>query len=224
MPMLTYNWPHDVCTWAGAASDCANYWTAWSAVATALAVAVALLIPIGMTIAEGRRRKADRRAVIQEVCSAVDQIVAYHGILLALCRAKPVYHEGFAACDRIGSNAITLAQMLAVLQSRSELTDGAVYSAIGGQRIAEVVIPNGTGPYGQTTNDWTNRATRLADVQSLVDAVALRVGGVRRHAGLSSSSSAAAIRAKYDPIVAEIVAALAANRGPVIGPLDADHY
>jgi len=61
-------------------------------------------------------------------------------------------------------------------------------------------------------------------VQSLVDAVALRVGGVRRHAGLNSSSSAAAIRAKYDPIVAEIVAALAANRGPVIGPLDADHY
>jgi hypothetical protein len=38
--MLTYNWPHDVCPWAGAASDCANYWTAWSAIATALAVAV----------------------------------------------------------------------------------------------------------------------------------------------------------------------------------------
>lgn len=115
--------------------------------------------------------------------------------------------------------------MLTVLQSRSELTDGAVYSAIGGRRIADAVIPNGRGPYGQTTDDWNNRVARLESVQALVDAVAKRVSGVRRHAGLSSSSSAAGeIRAKYQPIVAEIVAALAENRGPVIAPLDADHY
>lgn len=245
--MLTYNWPKDICELAGASgADCGNYWTAISAIATGLAVAVALALPVLMARREWKRRdierreewtrqdrlraaelaerKAERTAVIREVCSAVDQILAFREAAISVASTKPPFHAPMQSLERIGANAKTLSAMLEVLKTRAELTDGATYSAVAAQRIAAVVIEQTKPPYGQTINDWIDRVTALELVSLEAGLVEKRVTGVRNYAGLAPSASAAKIRAKYEAMCAEIAAALAEQRAPIFGPLDTDHF
>lgn len=243
----TSDWPKDIRELTGASgADCGNFWTALSAVATVAAVGVALLLPGLMARREWKRRdqerreewtrqdqlraaelaerKAERTAVIHEVCSAVDQILAFREAAISLAKTKPPFLEPTQSLARISANTTTLSAMLDVLKKRPELTDGATYSAVAAQRIATIVIEQTKPPYGQTMNDWINRVAALELASLEAGLVEKRVTGVRTYAELEPSVSAAKIRAKYEAMRAEIVAALAEQRAPMFGPLDTDHF
>lgn len=200
-------------------------WDAWSAIGTVLAVVVALILPQYTAMKEWARQdrlreldlartKKATTSVIHEVCSTVDRIVAYRKSAMALFAADNVYHLGFQAMERIHENAKTLLEMLELLKGRSELTDGALYVAVSGRRLAEAVIAQTVPPDPTTGANWISRNHALALFDQLSEMVEARTIKVRRSANLKEESdSAALILAKYTNIADAITASRAADSG-----------
>ena len=223
----------DVCNFLGAGGIWGIAWDGWSALATAAATIVALAVPTSLARKEwGRQegireqervdREAARTSAIREVCSAVDQILAYHEISIALAKGAFPFWLAFHAFCRIKENTLTLVDVLSILVHRPELTDGAIFSATAIKRVAKVVLENAASP--QDEGNWPGRVARLESETPLANIVSRRVQGVRQQAGLTPSTAAQAIRNKYIPIVAEMARALAAQEAPNVPDIDTDHY
>lgn len=222
--MISKDFPGDVCKWAGAAK-CDLYWSAWSAIATGLAVIVALLA-IAITVWVGHRQQraeaVAKRDAIREVCSAADQIVAYHEVAIALAKGAFPFWPAKNSWTRIMENTATLRDVLSLLVQRPGLTDGAIYVAVAVQRIAAPLIEIATNPDAEA--NWPSRVAKLEALSPLAELVAIRAAGVRRNAELEPSTSAIAIRKKYEPIIAEMARALAAQEAPNLPNVFADRY
>jgi len=220
------NFPLEICTRSAILStDCGTYWSAWSAIATGVAALIAL-VAVVIALLEGwfRRRKEAkaRRDVIREVCSAVDQILAYHELAITLANGGFPFLESHQSFRQIHENAITLRDALAVLQVRSELTDGAIYSAIAVQRIAAPLIVQTLDP--EHVGNWPDRVARLEPLLPIAQVVRHRVDGVRKYAKLGPSSAAKKIRDKYQPFIAEMERAQSAKELPNIPSILRDQY
>jgi hypothetical protein len=202
-------------------------WSAWSAVGTIAATLVALFLPFRMAKREWARqdkiRQADaeinqqRRADLQhEVCSAVDRVLAYRDVAIALFKSKPVYWVGIQAIKRVNLNAAILVDVLGLFETRSDLSDGAVYSAVAAKKIAEATVTETTkvlNCFGISDPGWSERVASLANLDELSAMVKSRADGIRSHYGLGESTGAKLIRSKYIPLAEAITASMTADSG-----------
>jgi hypothetical protein len=222
--MIPKDFTGDVCKWAEAV-NCDTYWSAWSTIATGLAVVAAFLAILVTAVASQRQRRIEamaKREAIREVCSAADQILAYHEVAIALGKGAFPYSPAQNSWRRIMENTATLRDVLHLLEKRSELTDGAIYVAVAVQRIAAPLIEIATKPDAE--GDWARRVAVLEALNPLAELVATRAAAVRRHAGLEASTSALAIREKYGPMIAEMARCLATQEVPNLPNVFADRY
>lgn len=203
-------------------------WEAWSAIGTISATLVALFLPIRMAKREWARQDSIRQAEAhrtqqklsdtqQEVCSAVDRVLAYREAAIAIFDSKPIYFVGVQAVRRINLNTDILLEMLFILQERPDLSDGALYSAVSARRLATALVEE-TGQvmssWGTLDPQWEMRKAALVDWDELASMVKARSDGVRRHWKLNAESSAAQkIRDKYLPLAEAIRTAIAADSG-----------
>lgn len=224
--MFTSNFPSDICKSSGVSmNDCGTYWSAWSAVATGFAGFIAL-VAIFYTIYDNWRRRCDENrdkiAVIREVCSAVDQILAYYEISVSLATGNFAFLPAVVAIDRIKYNVTTLNQLINLLRNRVELTDGAVFIAVAIQPISEGLCRDFRKPDGDMR--WPLFLSNLHTLNSAATLVAMRSALVRKHAGLKPSTTAKAIRDKYNPLIAAMGVAMQTQQAPIVPDIMADHY
>ena len=218
------HWPVAVVNWLGHISI---NWDAASAIGTFLATAVALFLPLWITRREWERQdrlrqeditnERQKRVDVQhEVCSAVDRVLAYRDAAIALFGSAPVYTVGIEAIAKVQLNTQFLAEVLDLFKCRTELSDGAVYSAVAARKIADAVIRETSYVvYNWGVNDpgWAAREDALRKLDQLAAIAQARSDGVRNHYGLPSSGSAMHIRQKYLPLAAAIKEAIAADSG-----------
>lgn len=213
-------------------------WDAVSAVGTLIATAVALFLPLRLARREWARQDrlrqedvaSERQKLVDvqhEVCSAVDQVLAYREAAIALFDSAPVYTVGIDAITKVRLNTQILIEVLDLLKGRSELSDGAVFSAVAGRKIADAVIretayviENG----GLHEPVWTERRAALERLNHLVAIAQERSDGVRRHYDLPASGSADKVRQKYLPLAAAIKAAIVADRGAPANTVAESYY
>jgi hypothetical protein len=204
-------------------------WDALSAIGTIAATLVALFLPTQLARREWARQDSIRQAEAdraeqylsdtqQEVCSAVDRILAYREAAIAIFDSEPVYFVGIQAVRRINLNTSILQEMLAILENRPDLTDGALYSAVSAKRVAKVTVEETSKvitSWGTLDPCWNQRAAVLENSKELASMAKARSDGVRNHWKLNAESvEAKKIRDKYLPLAAAIKSAKATDSGP----------
>lgn len=202
-------------------------WDAVSAVGTLIAIVVALFLPGRLARLEwGRQDRlrqedadSERQTLVDvrhEVCSAVDRVLAYRQAAIALFDSAPPYTVGIDAITKIQLNTQILTEVLDILKGRPELSDGAVFSAVAGRKIANAVITEAThvvSNWGQGDPGWNARKAALEKLNHLAAIAQERSDLVRARHDLPESSSAIKIRQKYLPLSAAIKEAVAADTG-----------
>ena len=151
-----------------------------------------------------------------EVCSAVDRVLAYRDAAIALFNSKPVYLIGIQAIKRVNLNASILLNMLGLLETRPELSDGAIYSIVAAKKIAEATVSETSkvlNCFGTSDPGWPERVANLSALDELSAMAKRRADGVRKQYSLDQSGSAEKIRSKYIPLAEAITAALIADSG-----------
>jgi hypothetical protein len=200
-------------------------WDAVSAVGTLIAIVVALFLPLRQARREWARqdrlRQEDgaskRQRLVDarhEVCSAVDRVMAYREVAIALFDSAPVYTVGIDAIRRIQLNTKILVEVLDLLKGRPELSDGAVFSAVAGLKIGAAVIGETTlvlDNWGVNDPAWPARKAALEKLHHLAAIAQERSDAVRAYHGLFKSDSAGKIREKYLPLSVAIKGAIAAG-------------
>ena len=194
------------------------------AVATTLAAGVALLLPFVLAYFERSKKERERRSVVQEVCSAVDRISAYHEVANLLLANEIIYHPQHRACERISENAIDLRRALEILIRKPELSDGAVTAAASAERVAECLTKALATPYGLNQGDWDRRRAALNANAMAAQNAALRSKGVRASNNLGPSTAAAKIRQKYLAIIDDCNRAKQTQTAPTIVDIDDTAY
>lgn len=194
------------------ASDCRPTWEGISAVATALAVGIALFL----AVREAQSARLERRSLVREVCSVADRLVAYHGAATALLETNPIYVPQFQSLELISENCITLQKIAKTLIDRPSLSDGAISLAANSERIAECIIDAGSNAQAMSQNGYERRKQTLVTVSLIVDQTAKRIASVRKYYGLPASTAAARIHTKYDAICAICKNARENNLAPVV--------
>jgi len=199
---------------ASSMENCEVNWDAVSALATIGVTLVALLLPICLTMREWRRQDEIRCAEVnhkaqalaetqQEVCSAVDRVLAYRDAAIAIFECEPVSRVGIKSVKHIQINAKILSGVLEILQHRQNLSDGVVYSAVAAQQIVFVLV-NQTeevlNAFGSCDPNWKRRKSVLQDLVELSKVTRMRVDAAREYYKLKQSESAIIIRSKYSEI------------------------
>ena len=199
---------------------------AWSAIGTFVAAGLALWLPGRSARKEWDRQdriraaeKAEAQAKVcdvhQEVCSTVDRIIAYYDIQTKILAAEPQFIAFDRMLDRINMQVAVLREMLGLLEKRPELSDGALFSAVGGKVIAQVVEGSTLGLINTLSKNvmsevnWPAYRVNLASHRGFVDSVKARNQGVRNHhklgtevaPGVYQGSKGQAIREKYEPLI-----------------------
>ncbi|WP_147276277.1 hypothetical protein [Sphingomonas aracearum] len=154
--------------------------------------------------------------VRREVCSAVDQIVAYRESAIALFASEPAYEVGIEAIRKILLNVENLMDVLELLKSRPELSDGAVFTAVVGLKVgASIAAELGQviGNWGIFDPAWGARKTALERGSGLAEMAQARSNGVRTAHKLGPSRSAIKIKKKYLPLAEAITDARLQNAG-----------
>lgn len=212
-------------------------WNGVSAVATLIATGIALFLPLKLSRQEwsrqNRLRQEDAASVQRqivdvrhEVCSAVDRVLAYREATIALFDSAPVYNVGIEAIRKILANTEILAEVLNLLKERTELSDGAIFSAVAGQKIADVIIReagNVLNEWGVSDPRWLERKAALEKIGHLASITKERITGVRKYNNLAESQSAKKILEKYLPLSAAIKGAIAEDTGEPANHI-ADNY
>ena len=165
-------------------------WSAWSAVGTIVATLVALFLPAKMAkrewVRQDRIRQADadtaqqeRADTQREVCSAVDSVLAYHDVAIALFGSKPVYLVGLQAIKRVNLNSAILLDVLGLFETRSDLSDGAIYSAVAAKKIAEATVMETSkvlDSFGVSDPRWPERVANLSNLNELSTMAKSQIG------------------------------------------------
>lgn len=212
-------------------------WEALSAVSTFVATLVALFLPLALSRREQARQLSLRaedsanamkaiRDVRHEVCSTVDQILAYRTAAIAIMKTEPVYLVGVEAITRIRDNVVILIEVLALLESRSELSDGAVYSAVAGRNVGRALFAQ-LDPiveeWGQRDPRWSLRVTMVKKLEALAARTRLRTAAVRSDNDIGPGETAARITEKYGTLADAIEAAKVADSGAPSFDFGTDH-
>lgn len=217
-----------------------------SAIATLLATVVALWLP-GRTakkewarqdrlIAADHQRedrlrtemiaqqKEDRKYVIHQGASTVDQILAYWHAALVIGESEPVYHEGFAAIRRLRENVLTLKEILMIMRVKPELSDGLIFTIVNADRIAEDILNATRPPQNGQSQDWIQWRHNIERNRSLVEMTQKRNNEVRAAFQIQSSLSAQSIRNKYATLSQAIVHAKVTNGALDMTAVPQNHY
>ncbi len=200
-------------------------WDAVAAVATIAATLVALFLPMYQARREwARQDQRDRKETkkekkklkeaAHEVCSAVDRILAYREVTIALFQTAPPYPVALQAIEHITLNTQILLDVLDLLKGRPELSDGAVFSAVAGRSIADAIVKEASpvvAGWGVDNPFWQERKARLEKLDRLAGIAQERTDGVRKHYRIKPSGTAQQIRDKYLTLSAAMAEALATN-------------
>lgn len=155
--------------------------------------------------AQVAQAKLDRKYVIHQGCSTVDQIVAYLHAARAMNESAPVYLEGFNGIDRIHENTLTLKEILAVMRTKPEVSDGLLFTMVNAGRLADVILGVTLPAEGGFDPNWIARVHQIDEFKPLAELTHKRNRDVREAFELQPSQSAVAIQSKYDALAAAIV-------------------
>lgn len=205
-------------------ATCALDWDGVGAIATALAAAVAVGLPFFIEYRQKEGERADRKEIIRDLCSSVDQLEAYHEVAGRLLASELVYQPQFKACERIHEAADDLARVLEILLLRPELSDGAIAAGAGAERVAASIVEALDDPYYVVGNVLERRRDILGKALNAARLSARRSTAVREHFRLRPSTAAAAIRAKYLAVIDGCTLAQQTNQPPPEIDLEATPY
>lgn len=185
----------------------------WSAGGTIGATIVALFLPLWSTKREWARQNRLRvedaasaqKLVVdihREVCSTVDQILAYNEACQRLFAPLNELDINQALC-RIETNCEILQKILSDLRNRVLLTSGGLYIATAAQSVANAIIIAIRTRFADLTNNPGSGSTNLKyleilhNVHDIHSVTSFRLKEIRKSYNISESTEASQITLKY---------------------------